>query len=60
MRDKWKAITVHDAVAPQWLYDSLMRAEKHGRVRNVQRDGYTVSYEQLTWDNSIEGEEDES
>ncbi|AUR88645.1 coil containing protein [Vibrio phage 1.172.O._10N.261.52.F5] len=45
---------------PKQCHETMLRAQERSQVRNVQRDGYTVSYEQLTWDNSIEGEEDES
>ncbi|AUR91934.1 hypothetical protein NVP1167O_38 [Vibrio phage 1.167.O._10N.261.51.F2] len=59
MKQKWIKLTI-ESEHPQQCHEAMLRAQERGSVRNVSRDGYTVSYEQLTWDNSIEGEEDES
>ncbi|AUR89836.1 hypothetical protein NVP1133O_35 [Vibrio phage 1.133.O._10N.222.51.E4] len=59
MKQIWMKLHI-ESEHPQQCHEAMLRAQERGRVRNVSRDGYTVSYEQLTWDNSIEGEEDES
>ncbi|AUR89704.1 hypothetical protein NVP1131O_35 [Vibrio phage 1.131.O._10N.222.49.A8] len=59
MKQIWMKLHI-ESEQPKQCHETMLRAQESGRVRNVQRDGYTVSYEQLTWDNSIEVEEDES
>ncbi|AUR93068.1 hypothetical protein NVP1182O_26 [Vibrio phage 1.182.O._10N.286.46.E1] len=59
MKQIWMKLQI-ESEQPKQCHEAMLRAQERGRVRNVSRDGYTVSYEQLTWDNSIDGEEDES
>ncbi|AUR89772.1 hypothetical protein NVP1132O_36 [Vibrio phage 1.132.O._10N.222.49.F8] len=58
MKQIWMKLHI-ESEYPQQCHETMLRAQERGSVRNVSRDGYTVSYEQLTWDNSIDGEEDE-
>ena len=53
MKQIWMKLHI-ESEQPKQCHETMLRAQEKGRVRNVSRDGYIVSYEQLTWDDLLE------